>query len=69
MSRLKRSVPECSQHGIDPRLIPRALCLEPSQNIGVEAQSYGRFRRYWLQPPANNTAHDMADVGLRMLRR
>jgi hypothetical protein len=39
------SVSKRAQHSIHPRLIPRTAGTEPFQNVGIDAQGNGCFRR------------------------
>lgn len=64
---LDRCIAEGAQHGIDARLIARALRLEPLQHVLLHAQRDSRFRWLRVEATADDAAHNMTDISLRML--
>lgn len=44
-----------SEQGVDPRLIPRSLCLEPLQDLAVQANGDSSF---WLREPEYGTLEE-----------
>jgi hypothetical protein len=64
---LDRCIAESTKHRIDTCLIPRTLSLEPLKNVLLHAQRNGRLWRLRLEATANDAAHDVTDVSLRML--
>ena len=64
---LERGILERSQHSIHPGLVARPLSFEPLKNISIDAQRHRRFGWHCLQTPADNTPHDMLDLGFGVL--
>lgn len=60
---------EGAKDRIDARLIPRALRLEPVQDIGIQTQRYGCLRWDWLETTTHYPADDVLDSRLGMFRR
>ena len=66
---LERGILECSQNGIDSRLVPPALCLEPFQYVRIHSKRDRRLRVGGLETLAHDATDDMPHLGLGMFSR
>ena len=64
---LGRRVSEGAKNRIDSSLVASALRLEPFKDVLVDAQRDKRLGRCWLQPLADNAAHDGLHLCFRVL--